>query len=287
MSISQNEGLQAAVKAVAAVEPRQNQDKSQIEEKQYDKPDAKDVNTSNSKAYVVSLTDEAVKRSGDAQESYTGERDGGHRLESESLESGKLKVESESATDKAVARAESGEPARETGAVPEEVKSAQVEEVEVKNAFVEPERVEVEVQSATNDAAKRAASGEVAERPGALPGEVQSTQVEKPEVKSNFVEPGTVEHEVKSATDEAVEKAASGGKEDETAAGGLKDPGTTELKSGGTEAHATAGGTDKAKESEQLTRPGTIDQPAEKRVTEKIDKQDQAEELRKSISVYA
>ncbi|MBE9528610.1 MAG: hypothetical protein IME99_05175, partial [Proteobacteria bacterium] len=52
-------------------------------------------------------------------------------------------------------------------------------------------------------------------------------------------------------------------------------------------AHATAGATDEAKESEQLTRPGTIAQPAEKRETEQIDKQDQAGELRKSISVYA
>ena len=124
MSISQNEGLQAAAKAVAAVEPRQNQDKNQVEERQYDNPDKGDVQSSNSKAYVVNLTDEAVKRSGDANESYTGERGG-----------------------EAVARAESKEPGR----VPEEVKSAQVERPKVESSFVEPGKVEHEIKSATDE----------------------------------------------------------------------------------------------------------------------------------------
>ncbi|MBE9529614.1 MAG: hypothetical protein IME99_10315, partial [Proteobacteria bacterium] len=210
MSVSQNEGLQAAAKAVAAIEPRQNQDKGQIEERQHDKPDSKDVSTSNSKAYVVSFTDEAVKRSGDAKESYTGERGGGHKLEQDNLKSGTQKQEVKSATDEAVSRAESGEPAKEPFSVPEEIKSAQVEKPEVKSNFVEPGSVEHEVTSATDEASERAASGEPAKEPFSVPEEVKSAQVEKPAVKSNFVEPGSVEQEVTSATDDASKRAASG-----------------------------------------------------------------------------
>ena len=47
------------------------------------------------------------------------------------------------------------------------------------------------------------------------------------------------------------------------------------------------GTVEQSEEPEKLVRPGTIDQPADKRTTERVDKQDQAEELRKSISVYA
>ena len=78
MSISQNEGMEAA-RAVTVFDPKQ-QDKSRIEEKQYDNPDERDIQSSESKTYVVSLTNEAVKRNSDTTESHTDESNGGEAL---------------------------------------------------------------------------------------------------------------------------------------------------------------------------------------------------------------
>ncbi len=202
MSITHNEGMQAT-KAVTAFDPQQQQDKKQVEERQYDKPEESDVRTSESKPYVVNLTDEAVKRSSDTTESYTGEP-----------------------------KADKSSPLMlKTGTEPAPVNSG---------------KLEFEYVSSTDDAAERAASGESA--------------TESPKVSETGKEPETGETESTTSYSTAP---------------------------GGESMHPVSGAVKQSDEPEELVRPGTIDQPAEKRTTERVDKQDQAEELRKSISVYA